>query len=107
MRQYRIKELDGEFIIEGSYEKTMKKGYFWNRTFEKVEYWRRLDIHHEPIGAIKYGGEPIKPPLRPFETLELAKRYFDTHIDKEAVKSEPVYHTLGKPSGGSSYMSLG
>jgi len=58
MSNYRIKELDGVFTIQGSYTKTTRS-YLIFKNYSTV--WSRLNERHEPMGARNFTGARPHP----------------------------------------------
>jgi hypothetical protein len=78
MRQYRIKEFNGEFIIEGSYETTYNIGSLWWKKEIKNTSWSELNMNHDLYDLHMIGD--IIFLLDPFESRDEAIKYVNDKI---------------------------
>lgn len=87
--EYRIKEEDKRFTIEGKDYVTTAKGNFFNKKIETKEVWKKVDCK----GRLEYGTITtrscifnIPQTYKVFDNLEDAKK------EIKRLKDEPKYH---------------
>jgi hypothetical protein len=101
MTQYRIKELEGVFTIEGSYELTYNMGNWLNRNMVTETFWSNITKTGRPIDALKRRKYSPAFHIRAdvFSSLNSAQEYIDKNILKtkalELGIDKPIYHEIG------------
>lgn len=98
MSNYRIKELDGVFTIEGSYEFTWNEGTWYKKRMKTVTKWSILTESGRISGAIHHQVRHYFSALSAFKSLDKAQEHLDKHILKTKPLEDgidtPIYHTV-------------